>query len=116
MKLKEKYQELGKKHKLPSFEEIDKEFEISTIDKDEFLLREIRRKIDEKIELYAKFLEEILQPETTLSNMYESKEFNEHERNEVFKLYKKLMFFYRLSMETSVGEDDSKTSDYRWIR
>ena len=103
---------LCKKYKLPSFNEVNEEFEISDIDKDDFLLREIRRKIAEKLEIYMKFLEEILQPETTLSNMYESKIFNDAEREEIFKIYKKLMFLNRLSIETSVNEDDKKSSEY----
>jgi hypothetical protein len=112
MGIKEKYQELSKKHKLPSFDEIDNEFEISTIEKDDFLLREVRRKIAEKIEVYAKFLEEILQPEVTVCNMYESKAFDAKEREGLFKLYKKLMFLSRASVETAVNEDDNKTSEY----
>jgi hypothetical protein len=112
MKVKERYNELAKKHKLPAFDKIDKEFEISVIDKEAFLLREIRRKIIEKLESYAKFLEEILQPETTLSNMYEAKIFDDEERTEIFKLYKKLMSFDRSSLEISIDEDDEKTSEY----
>ncbi|MEE9525464.1 MAG: hypothetical protein V3V78_02545 [Candidatus Woesearchaeota archaeon] len=112
MKLKEKYQELSKKHNLPSFEELDKEFEISTIENEEFLLREVRRKIIEKIEAYTKFLEEILQPETTLANMYEAKVFDEDERNEIFKLYQRLMSLDRLSMELALDENDDKTSKF----
>ena len=112
MGIKEKYMGLSKKYKLPSFNEINEEFEISSIEKEDFLLREIRRKIAEKLELYMKFLEEILQPETTLSNMYESKIFDDEERTEIFKIYKKLMFFNRLSIETAVNEDDKKSSEY----
>ena len=112
MGVKEDYTELSKKHKLPSFVEMEREFEISTLDEEGFLLREVRRKITEKVELYFKFLEEILQPETTVANMHESREFNEEEREKIFKLFSKLMFLYRLSMETSVNEDDQKSADY----
>ena len=112
MGVKEEYIVLSKKHKLPSFAEMEKEFEISKVDEEGFLLREVRRKIAEKIELYFKFLEEILQPETIISNMHESREFNEGERENIFRLYSKLMFLYRLSMETSVNEDDKKSADY----
>ena len=112
MGVKEDYTELSKKHKLPSFAEMEREFEISTLDEEGFLLREVRRKITEKVELYFKFLEEILQPEITIANMHESREFNEEEREKIFKLFSKLMFLYRLSMETSVNEDDQKSADY----
>ena len=89
-----------------NFDEINKELEISCIEKDEFLLREIRRKIIEKIEEILKFLGGILDPETNITDMYEAKIFDSEERNELFKLYQKLMFFDRYSIETSVDEDN----------
>jgi hypothetical protein len=112
MGIKEKYQELSGKYKLPSFEELDNEFEVSIIEKDNFLLREIRRAIIEKIEIYIEFLEKLLNPETDLSSMYESSVFNEEDRKELFEVYKKIMFFHRLSVEVSIEENDEKTSEY----
>jgi hypothetical protein len=112
MGIKEKYSELQKRYKLPSFEEIDKEFEISKIEKDAFLLREVRRKIADRLKAYSEILENILQPDTTVTNLFESKIFNEEERNEIFSLYKKLMFFERFSVETSIDEDDKKSADF----
>ena len=94
MGIKEKYQKLSKKYDLPSFDYLNKDFEIFTIEHEEFLLREIRRKINDKVELYVKFLDELLNPETSITNMHESKLFNEKERNEIFSLYKRLIFFY----------------------
>jgi len=111
MGIKEKYQELSKKYKLPSFNDIDNEFEISTIEEDAFLLREIRRKIAERIECYTDILENVLNPES-LTNMLEARIFDDNERNEIFKINQKLMFLSRLSVEISIGEDDKKSSDY----
>jgi hypothetical protein len=112
MGVKEKYQELEKKHKLPSFSELDRDFEVSSIEEEKFLLREIRRKIVEKIELYAKLLSEWLNPEATISNMHESKLFTEKERRELFQVYKRLMFFDRYSIETAAREDDEKSAEF----
>ena len=112
MEIKKKYQGSAKKYKLPSFDSINNEFEISTIDEEGFILREIRRKINEKIEVYTKVLNGLLQPETSLSDMYEYNVFNEEERDKMFKLFKRLMFFNRMSIETSIDEDDKKTSKF----
>ncbi len=113
MSIKEKYDKLKKRYNLPSFDDINNEFEISIIDNDEFLLRGIRRKIAEKIEAYTKFLEEqILQPSTDVSNMYEFKVFDDEERKEIFKIYKRLMFFSRFSIEAGLYEDDKKTAEF----
>jgi len=110
--VKKKYEDLQKKYKLPSFDNLNNEFEISTIEEKYFLLREIRRKIIEKIEDYIKLIENILYPETNLCDTYECAVFSDEEKNEMFSLYKKLMFFNRFSTETSIGEDDKKSSEF----
>jgi hypothetical protein len=110
--IKEKYEELARKYNLPSFNILDNEFEISTIGEKEFLLREIRRKIVEKIEEYIKLLEGVLYPETNLCDTYECIIFSDEEKNGIFGLYKKLMFINRFSIETSIGEDDKKSSEF----
>jgi hypothetical protein len=113
MTIKEDYEKLKGKYNLPNFKEIDNEFEVSTIDREEFLLREIRRKIDEKIELYVKVLERLLQPDpSSLSDMYECKIFEDDEKDELYQLFKKLMFFDRFSIETSIDETDKKTTEF----
>ncbi len=112
MKIKEEYEKLRKKYKLPEFKEIDNEFEITIIEHEEFLLREIRRKITEKIELYTKVLDRLLQPETVLSDMYECKIFSDEEKDALFKLFKRLMFFDRFSIETSIDENDKKSAEF----
>ena len=50
MEIKKKYEELAKKYNIPSFDEINNEFEIALIDEESIILREIRRKITEKKE------------------------------------------------------------------
>lgn len=60
---KEKYGVLAKKHKLPSFEEINKDFDIDrTCYETDFLLRMIRRSMKDKITSYLSFLEMLINP------------------------------------------------------
>lgn len=109
---KDKFEELIKKHKLPSFNELDKEFEISTIDKKEFPLREIRRKIAEKIDLYITLFESVLQVEPTIKTLNEIGAFSESEKENLYKLFRKFMVIDRSSIETSIDEDDEKTAEF----
>jgi hypothetical protein len=76
------------------------------------LLRETRRKITEKIELYIKVLDGLLNPEAGLCDMLECRVFSDEEKSKMFNLYKKLMFLDRLSVEVSIDEDDSKSSEF----
>lgn len=62
--IKKQYQTLQKKYKLPSFDELNKEFEIEKVQEHEtdFLLREIRKAISEKMSAFLRFFETILNP------------------------------------------------------
>jgi hypothetical protein len=113
MTVKKKYEELQKKYKLPSYNEMDNEFEIACIeDSEKFLLRNIRRKIAEKLEAYNKVIEAILMPESNLTSLYEYQIFSDEEKRKLYLFYKKFMYFDRMSIETSVDEDDKKTSEF----
>ncbi len=112
MNIKENYQKSEKKHNLPGFDSLNNEFEINDIEETEFLLREIRRKITKKIDVYVELLEGLLYPAEGLCDMHECRVFSEAEKNRMFELYKKLMFLSRLSVEISIDENDSRSSDF----
>ncbi len=61
--LKKKYENLAKKHNLPSFSELNVDFEIDKLDKNtESVLRSIRKLMMEKIVNSMSFLEMLLNP------------------------------------------------------
>ncbi len=62
--IKKRYEPLKEKYKLPSFSELNKEFEIEKVQEHEtdFLLRETRKAVGEKIGAFLRFLETILNP------------------------------------------------------
>lgn len=102
--IKNNYEQLRKKYPLPDFESINNEFEISSIENKEFLLSEIRRKITERLEVYAKILESLLQPDTaSLSAMHECKFIEDKEKEDIYNIYKKLMIIDRDSVIASLG-------------
>lgn len=70
--LKKKYSEIQKKHKLPSFEELNKDFAIEKIAETEtdFLIRNIRVCIGETLENFLRFVEAILNPINSPMFMY----------------------------------------------
>lgn len=106
------YEQLNKKYSLPAFEKLDNEFEVSSIENKQFLLKEIRRKITDKIEAYAKILEALLQPDTaSVSSMRECRFIEDKEKEEIYTLYKKLMIIDRSSIIASLG-DDRQAADF----
>lgn len=104
--IKKQYELLRKKHKLPAFADVDREFEIGKIEGDGFLLREIRKKIAEKVSDAGSLLEEVLHPETNLADLYESRVFDEREKQMLFDVYKRLMVALRRTAELSIESDE----------
>jgi hypothetical protein len=112
-KLKDEYNNL--KYKLPKFEDIDFEFELSTanIKEKEFLLRAIRRRMNDKVIFYCRIIENLLYPNANnLIGMIEVKSFNEEEKKKINDFYKKLMEFERESLSLDVNPDEKKDSEF----
>ena len=110
--IRKEFEKLGKKFDIPSFEELDSEFEISLIEHKQFMLREIRKKICERIESIIKVLDEILQPDTNINNLYECKEFSDEEKGDIFKLYKRLMVLNRWSAKVNITHIDADEAKF----
>ena len=110
--VKKDYEVLKKKYNLPDFEVLDKEFEISTIEKPDFLLRNIKKKISEKLELAAELLTKLIQPETTsIADLYEYRCFSEKEKKKIFELYSKVLYLHRKLLETDLILDDTEDAN-----
>jgi hypothetical protein len=111
--MEEEYRQLRKKYNtLPEFEKLDDCFEIGDIDCDKSILRNIRKRISEKLSLYCDLIENMMQPEAHLSAAHEMKYLTDKERNAAFGIYKSLMRLNRYSLELGIENDDSKNAEY----
>jgi len=107
------YRELNKKHKLPSFSEMDNEFEISLVDTERFLLRGVIQRMTDKIEYHLALIDSILSPEaSSISSIHECKYFNDEQKDELYILYKKLMDYNRRSVEISITRDEKEEAAF----
>jgi len=96
--IEKEYNILVVKFSLPSFNKLNQEFEISSIEKPDFLLRNIRRKMHEKLEFFSKTVESIIHPSgESIVSSYESDFFSDEEKNSLVSLHKKLLIFERRS-------------------
>ncbi|MBD3310505.1 hypothetical protein GF351_04755 [Candidatus Woesearchaeota archaeon] len=124
MEIKKRYSQLQKKHSLPTFDEIDHEFEINSIEEDSsFILREIRRRMVERIEEYSKIFEEIIQPDTnSFRSMSECRVFKDEDKHEIFNIYKNIMIIIRSAQIISLERDENKEAKFinsvfqNWMR
>ncbi len=110
--LKEAYAALQAKHGLPGFDELNNEFEIDDIEKSSFMLSKIRIRMTEKIDEYLKTLEGILQPEASLSSLYESKYVEDSVKERIYKVFKHLMLFFRWSTEAALENTDEASAAF----
>ena len=102
--VKEAYKKIS--FQIPSFEEINGEFEIEEIETS-FILRNVLRKAAEKVEFYVGILSEILQPDTaSLSGMHETRFFTEAEKEKLYSLFKRLMKSHRAIIESVLGKTE----------
>ena len=106
-----RYSELCKKFKLPDFGSLS-EFEVSCIEECDFLLARVREQMVDRLQSAIDFLSEILQPDTTLANMYESRVFGESEKRDVFEVFRRLMFWRREALRVSLKNDDSSNAAF----
>lgn len=96
-RLKEEFSKLEKKYKLPEFKKLNEEFDIEKIagKETDFILREIRKSIADKIISYIRFLEILINPANGGPMFFFMivKGMNANNKNLVDEIYKKLARF-----------------------
>ncbi len=91
-KLKKDYEVLRKKHSLPTFEELNEDFQIEKMDPDsDFLIREVRRWVSEKSVNYLKLVETLMNPSNVPFFVYSIvKVLGKEEKDKLNEFYNKL--------------------------
>lgn len=107
------YEFLKKRYGLPEFALLDNEFEISSIEQESFVLKNICKKIREKIENIVSVVEKLIQPTAECySDFYEYKFFKNSERDALFVLFKELMHTHRSILELEIIEDEKAYAEF----
>ncbi len=110
--IKDKYNILKKKYSLPEYEQLNQDFDLEDINAEtELILSKIRLKIYEKMDFYAKLFESMLQPESSLVDLYEAHYIEDDVKNSAYSLFKRIIHVLRSSNLVSVNnkeEDNAK--------
>lgn len=105
-----KYNELRQKHNLPEFEKLAEDFDIEKIEDKEsiFLIREIRRAVNEKITAYLHLFETLINPNTppmfVFSILRNSSDKNKDTIREIYKILSKIQI-KAMKLDTIYKED-----------
>jgi hypothetical protein len=110
--MKEQYLKLAKKFNLPKFTELDQYFSITELDEEKLSLKAIRKCMFEKLSHILGDLQEILQPDTHFTSMYEAKTFSDSDREELYIIFKTLKSIERESNLISINETEIVTSAF----
>jgi len=109
----QQYEVLRKKYNLPDFGALDAEFEISLIEEETFLAKQIGKKIRERLELTIDIVEHILQPDTnSYAEMYECKFFTGSEKDALLAIFKHIMHSYRELMGLELLNDEKASAQF----
>ncbi len=106
--MKDKYEKLRKKHGLPSLGEMDAAFEVGSIEKDANVLREIAKRIYDKVDSYTQVFESLIHPDSRFSVMLEASLITPKERPVLNQLYNKGMRITREALELGVDYNEEK--------
>ena len=91
--LKKDYSKIQKQYDLPSFDELNKDFQIekATEGETDFLIREVRRLIADKFSNYLRFIEAILNPMGVPMFIFSIiKSLGKEDKQKLTEIYKKL--------------------------
>ena len=110
-KLKEDYEKLQKKHKLPSFKELNEDFHIEKIaeSETEILIREVRKFIGDKLANYMRFIENLLNPVNVPMFFFSFiKMMDADDKKRLSEIYKELMKFEIKFIEIDLDFNEEK--------
>ena len=108
----EHYEKLIKKYRIPDYDVLDHEFEVSTLEDEQFFLRGVREKISEKIERLVNMFDDLLHPKSTFTGNVESNVLTDEDKEKIIDIMKRLMYFYRRVTELQIDDSDKKNAEF----
>lgn len=111
--MKEAFEKARKSYPvLPEYDALNHEFELFVIDHPDFILRQVKRRMAEKLDTFASLLESLISPDPgSLTQMYECRVFTNGEKKLMVELYRHIMSNYRLLLETDLIADDKTDAE-----
>ncbi|MFA4953040.1 MAG: hypothetical protein WC584_02350 [Candidatus Pacearchaeota archaeon] len=114
-KLKEDYKKIQEKYRLPSFDSLNRDFQIEKVAECEtdYLIREIRKGISDKFSNYLQFIEVILNPVNAPLFIFSViKSIGVDEKNKLSETYKEIVRFEVILMKLDIEFSEEKEAEF----
>jgi hypothetical protein len=95
---KKRYEELSSKHGFPTLDQLLKVVDIDPTEESATPLKDITEKLVEKLDDVQKLLDIILEPEPKFTDLTESKEFSDADKDNLVAVFRKSMILKRSAM------------------
>lgn len=95
-------------HDLPTLESLERDLGKLSFDDDDDIIIELIKSLRDKMSKFIDFLEDLLQPDSSLVSMQEASILSEEQSGEVYALFKKIISSHRkyLSVYLDSSEDE----------
>lgn len=113
--MKKSYLKIQKKYSLPDFDELNREFNIEKTAETEtdYLIREIRKSIADKLMNYMRFIESLLNPVNAPMFVFSAvKTLSSNDKQKLTDVYKKLAKNEIMLIETDVEFSEMKEAEF----
>jgi hypothetical protein len=113
--LKSEYKKIQERFNLPSFVELNRDFQIEKIAgcETDFLIREVKRFIAEKFSNYLRFIEAILNPVNTPMFIFSLiKSLSLEDKKRLSEIYKKMAKNEIRAIDTDINFSEEKDADF----
>lgn len=112
MTVKEVYDGLRKKFNLPAFEEVDAVLDVSAVEHEHAVLRDIRHRIHDRLDFAMAIADTVVQPDpNNVRAMMESSYFGEAEKSAAMKVGQHVMVLWRAWTEAELLNDDRSDAE-----
>ena len=114
-KLKKDYERLRARYKLMDFSKLNQEFEVEKIQEREtdFILREMRRVISDKIAAFLRFLELFINPQSAPVFVLASlKELSSKDKETIEKMYRELVNIELTAVSLDIEYSEAKEAQF----
>ncbi|MCF7865919.1 hypothetical protein K9L67_02580 [Candidatus Woesearchaeota archaeon] len=109
--MKEEYKKLQVKYGLPSYEELAKYFLIEGIDEEDNILKEVSKKMFNKVDFLADIVESLIQPDSSISTMHEASNLSKETRANLKVYYRKLMSMNRTLLISNLEFEENDSAE-----